>query len=499
MLQFVSVLFFGLLSSQIWAAKEFTKNDLTGPDSICSTLKEASDCPATAGALTNTSDALDDYLAMTELRRNIELMAGAQVQSSLQLLQIMGMQRPGMLLNRQLERLKINGIDHELTAPPQNPELSEKYIVAAIRYHELKTLSASNKFGSKLTSQIHKKIKLLELRYPLISNHHFKSYKDSLCATLKMSCRPQEEATDEESILDEFLFNEQPRELTQIKLNKDVTYSVAGKMALFLAANTDQALKKSLSAGLVSELEESFSNQLTPLTNLKSIEECNLLNLHSKLTLQVINSSANPQRMFGKYCSCQTTKKIINENLVMGLEMASLGGLGLCLTPSGVGQVLGCPTAAIAGLAATGANGINFINSVDQFKNINDQKNIVKFLDRTNINKAEEEYLKNKEYKAMKEAGIAGLAGLIGFGIGNIGMKGLIKYFHQGNVSGSVKHLTQAENAILDKAMAELDLKDQTKAFVLLEKLDGESRNILIKNPTLFVKEIKKGGKSCDL
>lgn len=499
MFQLVSLLFFCLFGTQIWAAREFTKDDLIGAESICEQNKDLKVCDTENGDLNNSANSLDDFLAMAELRRTIETMASVQVQSSLQLLQIMGMQRPGMILDRQLQGLKFNGIVPELQKAEVKPELAPKYIVAAMRYHELKTLIAGSRSQGIEKAQIQKKLKLLELRFPLLSNYHFKTYKDSLCSNLGIICKPQNESAAEESTLDQFLFQDSPKEIHQLQLEQSATSSFTGKIATLLATNKDQKFITAQNESLVSELQVSLSNQLNPLLNLKSLEECSLLNLHTKLSLQVINSSANPERMFGKYCACQNSKRLIDENLVMGLEMASLGGLGLCLTPTGVGQVLGCPTAAIAGLGATGANAVNLFDSLGKFQTINDQKTIVQFLDRTNLNKEEEEYLKNKELQSIKDAGISGLVGLIGFGVGNIGMKGLIKYFHKGNVSDSVKKMTEAQNAILDKAMDELELKDQTKAFVLLEKLDKESREILIKQPTLIVKEIKKGGKSCDL
>ena len=493
MFQLVSLFIFCLFSTQIWAAREFTKNDLVGPESICAQEKDLKLCDTNDGQLNQSANDLDDYLAMTELRRNIEAMAGAQVQNSMQLLQIMGMQKPGMILDRQLMNLKSNGIISEIRPSPPQPELLQKYIVAAKRYHELKTLFAAHRFEGIEKAQIQKKLKLLELRFPLLSNYHFKIYKDSVCSEIGINCKPQIESAEEGTTLDQFLFQDQPADLKLLKFNNPTSYTA--KIATYLSAHNNPQINENL----LSELQASLSSQIAPLQNLKSLEECNLLNLHSKLSLQVINSSANPERMFGKYCDCQKTERIIDDNLVMGLEMASLGGLGLCLTPTGVTQVLGCPTAAIAGLGATGANAINFFDSANKFQIINDQKNIVQFLDRTNLNKEEEEFLKNKELQSIKDAGVSGLVGLIGFGVGNIGIKGLIKYFHKGNVSKSMKEMTEAENAILNKAMDELELKDQTKAFVLLEKLDKESRDILIKHPTLIVKEIKKGGKSCDL
>lgn len=253
-----------------------------------------------------------------------------------------------------------------------------------------------------------------------------------------------------------------------------------------------------LSERMVDELQTSFSNQLTPLLSLKSMNECDLLNLHSGVSLQVINSSANPEHMFGQYCSCKGSNQIIDESIVMGLEVASLGGLGLCLTPTGVGQALGCPTAMVAGLGVTGASTINFLDSMGRYQSIHEQKSLVHFLERDELKKEEEELLKIKELEEIKDMGVEGLTGLIGFGIGNVGMKNLIKYFKNGKLSLLMQKLNLSEQRRLEEAFEGLSLKDQTKAFVVLEKLDDESRKVLVKNPSLVIKELNNGV-SCDL
>lgn len=494
------IFFFCFFSQMAWAEGLFTIDDLLGDGSLCSMIKANKESgieicspyiEASVNDLSASAGALDDHLAYAELRRNITLMSESQIQSSLRILGILGMEQPGLVLKRKLESLKANGIEHRQTKETINKELTEKYIVASMRYHELKTQLAGNIFKGIEREQIQNRIKVLEFRYPLISNHHFKTYKDLICSQLKTSCFPKKENEKETKALDSFLLEDKELEIADPR-------SYTAKIKNFLANTKDVKIKKMLNERMLDELQASFANQLTPLLSLKSMKECDLLNLHSSVSLEMINTSANPHRMFGKYCSCKGSGQVIDEKIVMGLEVASLGGLGLCLTPTGVGQVLGCPTAMVAGLGATGASAINFLDSMGRYQSIHEQKKIVNFFERNEFKKEEEERLKNKELQELKDMGVEGLTGLIGFGIGNVGMKNLVKYFKNGKLSLLIKKLSNDEKKRLEEAFEGLSPKDQTKAFVVLEKLDDESREVLVKNPTLVVKEFKKG-MSCDL
>lgn len=487
--------FFFLIAVPVWGAN-FERSDLIGDNSLCGQIKNAKEAGEawctpyyTHDELQTSAQALDEYLALAELKRNITVMAEAQIQSSLLVLKKLGLKSHSKTLKDKIYLLEENGIkvNYPKTSPSQ--DLAPRYLIAALRYQELTSQLVNNIFKGKEREKVHKKIKLLELKYPLIAQHNFKFFKDFVCQKAGVSSLPKKELPQEEELLDSYLFDGK-------EFKESLHNSYTGKIAHF---RTNDKEAEKLSHELLKELETSFSNQLTPLLQLDSQKECDLWNLHGAITLQVINSSARPEQIFGKACQCQKTQQLINEEIVTGLEVASLGGLGLCLTPSGVGQVLGCPTAMITGLGAGGANTINLMGSLAHSQRLQEQKSIVKFLERNNLNKEEEENIRNKEIEMMKNAGVNTLSGLIGFGVGNIGLKNLIKYFNKGKLANSLKELTEKEREKLLEAVEDLDDHSQTQAFVLLEKLDHDSRDALLKKPSILVNELKKNGISCEL
>lgn len=493
-LKYFPLFFFMLIAPAVGSGYE--RNDLLGNDSLCRQILVAREAGEISCAsyfpqdeLEISVNALDEHLALAEIKRNIVVMAEAQVQSSLLLLKKLGMKSPSKSLQEKLRRLEEKGI----MATPVNSSISEdllqRYLIAALRYQELTSQMANNIFKAQKRELILDKIKLLELKYPLIAQHNFKYFKDSVCQKAGLSTLAKKESKDEEALLDQYLFDEK-------ELKKSSPHSYTGKISQLLLENKNDFLP---SSELIKELEISFSNQLTPLLNLDAQKECDLWNLHGSIALQVINSSARPEKMFGKACECQQTHKPISHEIVTGLEVASLGGLGLCLTPTGVGQVLGCPGAMIAGLGAGGANTINFVSSVAQAQTIQDQKSIVAFLERTNLQKEEQDYLRKKEIEIIKDAGVDTITGLIGLGVGHIGAKNLIKYFQKGKLATSLKRLSDKEAENLIKAMEELDDVTQTRAFVVLEKLDQDSRETLLKKPAILLRELKKNGGFCEL
>ena len=488
-------IFFFILIARGWGA-DFERHDLQGSESLCSQLRtakeagEASCAPYfTEDELQASSHALDEYLALAEVKRKITIMAEAQIQSSLLLLNKLGMKSPSKILQDKLHRLEAKGIKATPIKSSSKEDLLPRYLIAALRYQELTSQMGNNIFKAQEKKQVLNRIKLLELKYPLIAQHNFKFFKDSVCQNAGVSSLPKRESIEEQALLDSYLFDEK-------ELPKSFSTSYTGKVAQLLLENKNSAV---YSGNLIKELEISFSNQLTPLLNLDSQNECDLWNLHGSITLEVINTSARPKHMFGKACECQQTQELISHEIVTGLEVASLGGLGLCLTPTGVGQVLGCPGAMIAGLGAGGANTINLVGSIAESQTIHDQKSIVAFLERTNLVKEEEEYLRKKEVEIIKNAGVDTVTGLIGLGVGHIGARNLIKYFQKGKLATSLKYLSDKEAEKLLRAMEELDESSQTKAFVLLEKLDQDSREALLRRPAIFLREMKKNGGACEL
>ena len=488
-------IFFFIFMARGWGAS-FQRHDLLGSESLCSQLRTAKAAGEAWCApyfpedeIQASAYALDEYLAVAELKRKITIMAEAQIQSSLLLLNKLGMKSPRKTLQEKLRQLEAKGIRATPINSSTKENLLQRYLIAALRYQELTSQMGNNIFKAQDKERVLEKIKLLELKYPLIAQHNFKFFKDSVCQKAGVSSLPKRESDEEEALLDSYLFDEK-------ELKKASSTSYTGKMAQQLLENINSA---EFSRNLIQELEISFSNQLTPLLNLDSQKECDLWNLHGSITLEVINSSVHPKHMFGRACECQQTQELISHEIVTGLEVASLGGLGLCLTPTGVGQVLGCPGAMMAGLGAGGANSINLMGSIAQSQTIQDQKSIVEFLERTNLHKEEEEYLRKKEFDIIKNAGVDTVTGLIGLGVGHIGARNLIKYFQKGKLATSLKFLSDREAEKLLKAMEELDENSQTKAFVLLEKLDQESREALLKRPTILLRELKKSGGSCEL
>lgn len=508
----MSILKFALFFSffiSLNSVGDFSKADIRGPESLCEKLKEQKEegqrtCSyysdfKEANVIDKLSSDIDEHLALNEIKRQVLIMANTQIANSFRVLDRLGVEKRSVLLDRKINELKNKGYNFPKEDNNEDEGLTDQYLIAALRYHEHKYTLANYSIDKKQKEQMNYRIKLLELRYPLITNFNFKTLKDYMSLSFGNSSMAKLETSEEAKILDSYLLNDTPRELKDIESLGITPKSNTGKNLESLIKNKDRQKIVKIRKALKDDLQNSLALQIDPLENINKFNACQLMNIHSHITLEAINSSANPEKILAKYCACQSEESIIDEDIVIGLEMSSLGGLGLCITPSVVGQVFGCPTAMIAGLAATGASTVNFVDYMARFSKIRESKGLTTFLEMGNLEKNELEFLEEKELATIQNIGLSRLIGLVGFGVGHIGLKGLIRVYKESNISQLLSRLTKNKRDIFEKKIGQLTNEEQTQAFIVLEKLDDDIRNFFVERPDLLLKNIRNKELRCEI
>jgi hypothetical protein len=500
-----ALVFAGLMTNISYAAGPYSSDDLKASSARCEkVLSEGpveSMCQATsqnAGQdLGKGIASLDKKMALEEIQREVKNMANSQIAISISLLKKLGIQGKSPVFNEQLSRLKKNGFEVTETAQRADLELLDKYMIASLRYHELKRQYDQSQFLGDDKKVIQERIKLLELRFPLISQHNFSNLKTYSQASLGLGTEGLKEKADESAILDNFLFNDTPAKLAQLNFQGVSPQSAAAKVASSFQ-NAKPTLQNDLRKRLQGDLEESLGDQLKALNRFPEFSDCELMTLHSQVSLRVVNSSANPAQIFSEVCECLKQNKPIGDEYVMGLGIVSVGGLALCMTPTGFGQVIGCPIAAIAGWSATGAGAVNFGDSLQKYGSLRTQGSVMAAMQADGQNREELEVLRQKESELGKSMATDQMVGLIGFSVGHVGFQGLSKIYQKSKLSLSMKKLSLPQRKSLEEALKDLKKEEQTKAFVVLDKVDEETRAVFLKQPKLLVEELKKGGR-CEI
>lgn len=497
-----SLLFLTIISVQAYS---FTLEDVRGEGHACEeSLEEFNTlvtCENTDKEVYNNLDesfaGIDIYLATAEVKRELITMAQSQVTLSLGLLQKLGVKDSHEKLSDRLKKLEESGIKATRSSQEIKPELLDKYFIASIRYFDLKRRKNDFSLSDTEKKQIKERLELLELRYPLIANHNFMRLKDFALPRLGDRKAFVQESRDDSRLLDNFLFNDSPERISEIGplglSGKSLTISAIRGFRL-----ADKKTKKEIGDHLKDDLQKSLASQLSALSKLESFDTCDFLTLHSKSSQQAINSSAEPKRVFRKLCECRQERSPVNDSAIMGMGVASIGGVLLCMTPSGIGQVIGCPTAFIAGWGATGASTVNFVDSLGKYNDLNTQGNFVEALVKNDENQAELELIRAKELELAKDMSAQQLSGLIGFGVGHVGFSGLLKIYKKSKLALSLKNIDVNQRAQIEKIFGGLETQEQTKVFVALERLDDESRKVILNNPRILLNELKNGGR-CDL
>lgn len=500
------ILFFSLLGGgKGYAQTPYTLEDVRGESKSCEqsleedNLKPVCQVPSikSYNLLDESVESIDIFLATDEIKREVITMAESQVTLSLGLLQKMGIKDSNSVLGDRLKKLENSGIKATRSPQALNPELLDKYYIASIRYYDLKRRKDSFGLSDIEKRKIDERVKLLEVRYPLITQHNFTRLKDFSLPKLNEKKAFTRETDDESRLLDNFLFNDTPEKISAINSTELSSQSLTIS-ALRGFRPADENTKNEIRNHLKDDLQKSLASQLSALSKIDSFGTCELFTLHSKSAQQAVNSSASPDRVFKKLCECRKENPPINDSTIMGMGVASIGGLLLCITPTGIGQVIGCPTAVVAGWGATGASAVNFADSLGKYNDLNTQGNVVAALNKNEVNQEELELIRGKESELAKNMTTEQMTGLIGFGVGHVGFSGLAQIYKKSKLALNLKQLNAFDKERMEKAVSKLDPEEQTKAFVVLDKLDDESREALLANPGLFLKELKKGGR-CEL
>ncbi len=500
------VLFFTLIGlGESHAQTLYTLEDIRGESKTCErSLEENNLKPVCQNPEKNSYTELDKsivdidvHLATDEIKREVITMAESQVTLSLGLLQKMGINDNNSALTERLKKLDSSGIKATRSSQELNPQLLDKYYIASLRYYDLKRRKENFGLSEIEKRKIDERVKLLEVRYPLITEHNFTRLKDFSLPKLNEKHAFVQETSDDSKVLDNFLFNDTPDKLSAINT------SVLSSKSLTISAlrgfkPADESTKDEIRNHLKDDLQKSLASQLGALSKIHSFGECEILTLHSQSAQRAVNSSVSSDKVFKKLCECRQAISPVNDSAIMGMGVASIGGLLLCLTPTGIGQAIGCPTAFIAGWGATGASAVNFADSLGKYNDLNNQGNVVAALTKNDINQKELELIRGKESELAKNMTTQQMTGLIGFGVGHVGFSGLAQVYKKSKLALSLKKLSANQQAQMEKVVAKLDPEEQTKAFVVLDKLDDESREVLLANPAILLKELKKGGR-CEI
>lgn len=452
--------------------------------------------------LTDISNSLGDFdkgLAVGQIKKNIRTLSEAQIKSSLGHLQKIGIQHFDSTLNYKLQNLKKEGFRVSIPAEKEEANLSEKYLIASLRYNELRKLSSKN--GSFLTeadrNQLKERIALLEARFPLLAGHGFQKLGINTAAHFKASNMAPKESADEAMILDNYLFNGTPTKASALDFTDIKTNSAMGQMTKDFAQNKNPRVQEDLRAIMNQELQSSLADQLGALTKLKDFDTCETLTLHSEVTQLAINSSAHSDDVFSDLCECQKENAPVPESalLVSGLISGAAGIL--CLAPTGIGQLIACPTAAATGWATAGGSAVNFGHQMSRYGSYSDQGGILGILESGKDDKEELALLSKKEKELNKEVVSNNMMGLIGFSVGHVGFSSLTKLYKKSQISKALTKMTDEERKRLEANLSSLSKEDQTRAFVVLEQLDEKTRALLLKKPQLLNLQMK--GLRCEI
>lgn len=500
------ILFFSLVGvGKGYSQTLYTLEDVRGESKACEQSLEENNlkpvCQVPEKKSYNTLDKniedIDIHLATDEIKREVITMAESQVTLSLGLLQKMGIKDSNSALSDRLKKLENSGIKATQSSQKLNPDLLDKYLIASLRYYDLKRRKENFGLSDIEIKKIDERVKLLEVRYPLITQHNFMKLKDFALPKLNEKQAFPRETGEDSVLLDNFLFNDTPGKLSEIN-----TFGLSSKSLTISAVRgfnpAAEGTKEEIRNHLKDDLQKSLASQLGALSKIDSFGECELLTLHSQSAQQAVNSSVAPDKVFKKLCECRKANPPINDSAVMGMGVASLGGLLLCITPTGFGQMIGCPTAVIAGWGATGASAVNFADSLGKYNNLDDQGNVLAALPKNEMNKKELELVRGKESELVKNMTTDQMTGLIGLGVGHVGFSGLAQVYKKSKLALSLGKLNAFDKERMEKVVAKLDPEEQTKAFVILDKIDDESREVLLANPNVLLKELKKGGR-CEI
>lgn len=500
------ILFFTLIGvGKSYAQTPYTLEDVRGESKACEqslaedNLKPVCQIPEknSYNSLDKNVENIDIHLATDEIKREVITMAESQVTLSLGLLQKLGINDNNSALGDRLKKLENSGIKTTRSSQGLNPELLDKYFIASLRYYDLKRRKENFGLSDIEKKKMDERVKLMEVRYPLITQHNFMKLKEFALPKLNEKQAFPQETSDDSRFLDNFLFNDTPAKLSDIDTS-DLSSKSLTVSALRGFKPASENIKEEIRNHLKDDLQKSLASQLGALSKIDSFGECELLTLHSQSAQQAVNSSVAPEKVFKKLCECRRAISPVNDTTIMGMGVASLGGLLLCITPTGFGQMIGCPTALIAGWGATGASAVNFADSLGKYNNLNDQGNVVAALPKNEMNQKELELIRGKESELVKNMTTDQMTGLIGLGVGHVGFSGLAQVYKKSKLTSSLNKLNAFDKDRMEKVVTKLDPEEQTKAFVILDKIDDESREVLLANPTILLKELKKGGR-CEL
>lgn len=221
------------------------------------------------------------------------------------------------------------------------------------------------------------------------------------------------------------------------------------------------------------------------------------MTLHSEITQIAVNSSARPEAVFADLCECQQENAPVPESalLVTGL-LAGAAGL-VCIVPTGIGQVIACPTAAAAGWTTAAGSAVNMTEQMSRYGSYSNQGGILEILESGKEDKAESALLSKKESELSKEIVNNNMLGLIGFSVGHVGFAGLTKLYQKSQISKALSKMSTAERKRIEDSLSSLNKEDQSRAFVVLEQLDDETRALLLQKPHLLNQQMK--GLRCEI
>ncbi len=488
------------------AQNSYTLQDVRGETKACTTASKpavslAPTCQVqeekSLTTISNSMRKLDSALAQTEIKKNIKKLAEAQIANSLIHLQKVGVASTDVTLSSRLQKLKEQGYKINQTFTSEEADLSEKYLIASLRYNELRKQSGNAYLNEQDRNQIQERLELLEARYPLLAGHSFSKLSTNASAILKTTSFIPKETSEESLILDNFLFNGTPKKVSQIDMSDINATSSIGQITKAYSGNTNPRIKDSLRSILNQDLQASLSDQLGALAKLSEFNSCETLTLHSKVTLFAIQSSVHPNEVFADLCKCKQANAPVPEStlLVSGL-VAGAAGL-LCVAPTGIGQLIACPTAAAAGWATTGGSAINLGSQLSRYGSYDNQGGVLQVLESGQDNKTELTLLSKKQSELTRDVVNSNMMGLVGFSVGHVGFSKLSQIYVKSKVTKNLNELSATQRKDIDSAFSSLNKEDQTRAFLVLDKLDEESRKILLQKPELLNQQMK--GLRCEI
>ncbi|MFS4458725.1 hypothetical protein [Bdellovibrio sp. HCB2-146] len=452
--------------------------------------------------LSEISNSLGDFdkgIAVGQIKKNIKTLSEAQIKNSLAHLQRIGIKNFDNTLNYKLQSLKKEGFKVSVPSEKEESNLSEKYLIASLRYNELRKIANSkiNYLNEADRIQLKERIALLESRFPLLAGHGFMKLGINAAAHFKTNNMASKESADEAMLLDNYLFNDTPDKASALDFTDIKTSSAMGQMAISFAQNKNPRIQEDLRNILNQELQSSLADQLGALTKLKDFDTCETLTLHSEVTQFAVNSSAHSDDVFSELCECQKANAPVPESalLVSGV-LSGAAGL-LCIAPTGIGQLIACPTAAAAGWATAGGSAVNFSHQMSRYNSYGNQGSVLEVLESGKESKDELTILTRKESELTREMVNNNMLGLIGFSVGHVGFSSLTKIYAKSQISKSLSKLSAAERKKIEETFSSLNKDDQTRAFVVLEQLDDETRALLLRKPHLLNQELK--GLRCEI